>query len=82
MRTVPYLQSCSHKYRTVTHLSQVDFSTTNLSTGLFPIAGYYYHYFIEIPVLNANSVDPDQIPHSAASDLGLHCLPIPFGSVS
>ena len=27
-----------------------------------------------IPVLNANSVDPDQMPHSVASDLGLHCL--------
>ena len=24
----------------------------------------------------ANSGDPDQISHSAASDLGLHCLPI------
>ena len=24
----------------------------------------------------ANSVDPDQMPHSAASDLGLHCLPM------
>ena len=24
----------------------------------------------------ANSKDPDQTPHSAASDLGLHCLPI------
>ena len=23
----------------------------------------------------ANSEDPDQMPHSAASDLGLHCLP-------
>ena len=22
----------------------------------------------------ANSVDPDQIPHYVASDLGLHCL--------
>ena len=22
----------------------------------------------------ANSVDPDQMPHSVASDLGLHCL--------
>ena len=30
-------------------------------------------YFIEIPVFNANSVDPDQTPHFAASDLGLHC---------
>ena len=26
--------------------------------------------------LFANSGDPDQTPHSAASDLGLHCLPI------
>ena len=30
--------------------------------------------FIEIPVFNANSVDPDQTPRCAASDLGLHCL--------
>ena len=33
-------------------------------------------YFVEIPELNANSVDPDQMPHSVASDLGLHCLPM------
>ena len=26
--------------------------------------------------LFANCGDPDQMPHSAASDLGLHCLPI------
>ena len=26
--------------------------------------------------LFANNVDPDQTPHSVASDLGLHCLPI------
>ena len=25
--------------------------------------------------LFANSGDPEQTPHSAASDLGLHCLP-------
>ena len=31
---------------------------------------------MEIPVFNANSVDPDQTPHSAASDLGPHCLQI------
>ena len=29
-----------------------------------------------MPVLNANIVDPDQTPQSAASDLGLHCLPM------
>ena len=32
--------------------------------------------FVEISKLNANSVDPDQISHSVASDLGLHCLPM------
>ena len=31
---------------------------------------------MDIPVFNANSVDPDQMPRSAASDLGLHCLPM------
>ena len=28
--------------------------------------------------LFANSGDADQMPHSAGSDLGLHCLPVPF----
>ena len=32
--------------------------------------------FIEIYVVYANSEGPGQTPHSAASDLGLHCLPI------
>ena len=33
-------------------------------------------YFMDIPVLNADSVNPDQMPHSVASDLGLHSLPM------
>ena len=33
-------------------------------------------YFKEIPVLNANSVEADQMPQSTASDLHLHCLPM------
>ena len=33
-------------------------------------------YSAEISELNANSVDLDQTPQNAASDLGLHCLPI------
>ena len=33
-------------------------------------------FIIEIPVFNANSVEPDQTPHSVVSDLGLHCLPM------
>ena len=32
--------------------------------------------FVERSALNANSVDPDQTPRSAASDLDLHCLPM------
>ena len=32
--------------------------------------------------LFANSEDPDPTPHSAASDLGLHCLPITLLGVS
>ena len=34
-----------------------------------------FFFFKEIPVVNANSVNPDQTTHSAASALGLHCLP-------
>ena len=26
----------------------------------------------------ANNVDPDQMPHNVASDLGLQCLPMAF----
>ena len=33
-------------------------------------------FIIEIHVLNANGVDPDQTPPYAASDLGLHYLPV------
>ena len=32
--------------------------------------------------LFANSGDPDQMPHSAASDLGLNCLPVILLGVS
>ena len=32
--------------------------------------------FYCMSVVNANSVDPDQTPRKAASDLSLHCLPI------
>ena len=31
---------------------------------------------MDIPIFNANSVDPDQRPGSAASRLGLPCLPV------
>ena len=61
----------------------MDSSTKTLWMGLFSIAGclvrvYYYYFFSEISVFNAKSVVPDQMPHFAASDLGLHFLPITF----
>ena len=33
-------------------------------------------HFIKISISNAKSVDLDQTLRSAASDLGLHCLPV------
>ena len=51
---------------------------------MFAIAGCQvsFYCFIEIPVYYANSVDPEQKPHFAAPDLGLHCLPITLLGVS
>ena len=38
--------------------------------------------FKEIPVVNANSEDSDQMLHSAPYDLGLHCfVNYPFGGL-
>ena len=34
------------------------------------------YFFIFILFRRANSEDPNQTPHSEASDLGLHCLPM------
>ena len=66
-------------------LRRVDSPTTTLWIGVFPVAVYLVSFnyddicFIDIPVFNAYSVDPNQMPHSAASDLDLHCLPITLG---
>ena len=55
-------------------------STLSFLTGLFPIQGVSASFFllqlcfVEFSELNANSVDTDQTPDFAASDLGLHCL--------
>ena len=40
------------------------------------VSFYHYHLFVEFSEFNANSVDPDRTPRSAASDLGLHRLPV------
>ena len=50
------------------------------------IINFRYIRLCELHILReklfANSQDPDQMPHSAASDLGLHCLPIILLGVS
>ena len=45
------------------------------------MSGYVIHVR-KMVELFANSGDPYQMPHSAASDLGLHCLPITLLVVS
>ena len=46
------------------------------------MSSFYYYCFIELPLVNANSVDPDQTQHYVASDLGLHCLQVTLLCVS
>ena len=57
----------------------------NFLIGSFPIKGVSGYFllllllsscFVGISELNANRRDPDQTQRSAASDLGLHCLPM------
>ena len=57
--------------------TSVDSSTLTLWPCSFPgcLVSFYF-WFVEIYELNANSVDPDQMSRSAASDLGLHFLSI------
>ena len=45
-----------------------------MSVYLFIYFFLSFSCFVEISELNANSVDLDQTPRSAASDLDLHCL--------
>ena len=54
------------------YLKSLDRSNSNRRGCLFLLLPC----FIEITVFYANSVDPDQLPHSVVSDQGLHCLPM------
>ena len=65
----------------LTHLCRVDSSILASWKGPFPrkerVSSCFLllpRFMIDIPAFNANSVDPDQTPRSAASDLGPHCL--------
>ena len=58
-------------------LSYHNFLDTSISRRRCVWVVFLLPCFIEIPLLNANSVvDVDQMPCSAVSDLGLRCLPI------
>ena len=64
----------------LTHCSRVDFSTLIYWKSPFATKGVLGVIFLDLfgsrqKLLLANSGDPDQTPHYAASDLGLHCLP-------
>ena len=51
----------------------------NSPISILGMSGYVMYIFLEKKAkLFANSGDPDQTPHSAVSDLGLHCLLITF----
>ena len=61
----------------------MDSATSTLCTGPFATEGLFCWFlllpcFTEIPLFNANSVDPDEMWQNAASDLGLHCLLLSF----
>ena len=61
----------------------MDTSASSLWTSISYIKGVWLVFIVImfckiIFELNANSVDPDQTPRSAASDLGLHGLPMSF----
>ena len=57
----------------------MDSYTITFLTGVFPIGrclvSFIINIFYKIPVLHANRLDLGRTPLSAASDLGLHCLP-------
>ena len=40
------------------------------------VGSYFITFYFIWKILSANNVDPDQMPHYVASDLGLHCLPM------
>ena len=58
----------------------MDFPISINWMSLFPIMwslGGIFNFSIQVLKETANSGEPDQTPHYAASDLVLHCLPMP-----
>ena len=70
------------KYKKVASVFTLSIGTPYLLTILILKFKIYYSPFylcvLNIVVYMANGVDPDQMPHSVASDQGLHCLQGPI----
>ena len=72
-----HLSSSNHCH--LNHLSLVDssihfFGKVQLQDKVCVV--YFFFFFYEKFVCIVKSVDPDQTPRSAASDKGLHCVPM------
>ena len=71
-----------NKMQLLTHLSRMALPSRISRTSPFPILealGGIFHFYSNFNTKNillANSENSDQMPHSVASDLGLHCLPV------
>ena len=68
-----------NKSHDLTQCILVDSSTVTCWMSPFVILGVTglfccFHCIVDGKSCYANSVDPDQMPHYVASDLGLHCL--------
>ena len=65
----------------LTHCILIDSSTVACSTSplvILGVSGLFLSFLLYFrwKILLANCVDPDQMPHYVASDLGLNCLPM------
>ena len=83
--TNPFLNGMLHAI-TLTHCRRNRLSHTiywKSPISILGTSGYEIYIFLEkMAKLFANSEDPDQTPHFAASDLGLRCLPFTLLRVS
>ena len=71
----------------LTHCILVDSSTVICWTSIFIILGVlglfcHFHSIFRWKILLAENVDPDQMTHYVASDLGLRCSPMTLLHVS
>ena len=68
--------SSIRKLRCLTHCILMNSSTVKCWMHPFVILGVLSSqlFYFCFKILLANTVDPDQMPHYVASDLGLHCL--------